>query len=114
MVKMNRFKPDTVHAPLTNITCPDPVRLKHVKARALSAFATIQKFMGQLPYEDLSADIFEMLREGIDLPEIRNEIYVATMKQMTNNPQIEAVGRAWQLLALCLLCFPPSYELEVS
>jgi hypothetical protein len=48
---------------------------------------------------------------GIEQPAIRTEIYVQLMKQLRNNPDARCEARAWQLLMLCLLTFPPDDDL---
>ena len=48
---------------------------------------------------------------GIEQPAIRTEIFVQLMKQLRNNPDARCEARAWQLLMLCLLSFPPDIDL---
>jgi myosin VIIa len=60
--------------------------------------------------------IQNVVKLGIGVPELRDEILVQVVRQCTENPadlknwDIIAV-RYWQLLAVCLSCFPPSKTL---
>jgi myosin-7 len=43
---------------------------------------------------------------------IADEIYLQLMKQMTENPKPESLARGWQLLCMCVGCFPPTRNFE--
>lgn len=54
----------------------------------------------------------EILRKGFTYKNIRDEIYLQIIKQLTNNPRSESIARGWQMLCMCVGTFPPSYEFE--
>ena len=54
----------------------------------------------------------EILTVGIEVAEIRDEIYCGIMKQLSSNPSKEATNHGWQLMFLCLATFAPSEGFE--
>jgi len=54
----------------------------------------------------------DILQKGLEIPELVDEIYMQTMKQLTNNPKPESIARGWQLMCMCVGTFPPSREFE--
>lgn len=54
----------------------------------------------------------EILRKGFTYKNMRDEIYIQIIKQLTNNPRSESIARGWQMLCMCVGTFPPSYEFE--
>jgi len=111
--RMTVFQREVIHSPLTDIYVNgNQERGDHVKAKVLAGFSTIQTFMGQRDASHLPSDLFELLRGCIKYPEMRTEIYIGLLKQMTKNPDFNAVRRAWNLMALFLTVFPPSPDFE--
>ena len=54
----------------------------------------------------------DILNKGLKRPALVDEIYVQICKQLTNNPKKESEYRGWQLLCMCVGCFPPTREFE--
>jgi len=54
----------------------------------------------------------DILIKGLEQPELVDEIYVQICKHLTNNPKPESVGRAWQIMCMCVGTFPPSSDFE--
>ena len=85
---------------------------------ALHLFKNILCYCGDRPGSGLYPAMLarEILDTGTDMPELRDEIYVQLMKQLTDNPREPlspvASKRGWNLVALCLSTFPPSDQLE--
>jgi len=102
-----------IHAPLTRTLAAVYVpRLKQIQPRLLEAFENIQKMMGQRATKRFPQRVEEILMAGMETPELRDELYIVIMKQCNLNPLPEAVAKAFELLALCLITFPPSPDLE--
>ena len=53
-----------------------------------------------------------ILTHGLEKPDLIDEIYVQICKHLTRNPKPESVGRAWQLMCMCVGTFPPSSDFE--
>lgn len=53
-----------------------------------------------------------LLDRGILRGELRDEIFVQVVKQLTENPSGESIFRGWQLMCVLLTTFPPSKNLE--
>jgi len=54
----------------------------------------------------------QCVQSGLEIPEIRDEIYIHLIKNITNNPDAKCALGCWDLMSLCFLTFPPSKELE--
>ena len=54
----------------------------------------------------------EILTVGIEVAEVRDEIYCGITKQLSGNPSKEATNHGWQLMFLCLATFAPSEGFE--
>jgi hypothetical protein len=100
------------HAPLTNLKCNDPREMKLKKKSVKICFETVQKFMGQRESKRLNWRINELLTLAHQDPVIRTDVYIGIIKQLTDNPERGCNGKAWELMAMCLLTFPPSSDFE--
>ncbi|KAJ3442131.1 myosin vii xv [Anaeramoeba flamelloides] len=56
--------------------------------------------------------IKRILQNGIDHPELRDEIYVQICKQTSRNPNPQSNLRGWGALCLVSQTFPPSEALK--
>ncbi|CAN0491645.1 unnamed protein product [Laminaria digitata] len=41
------------------------------------------------------------------MSEVRGELYVHAMKQLTKNPNPASMQRCWEVVTMLLTCFPP-------
>jgi uncharacterized membrane protein YgcG len=75
------------------------------------------KYMGQNKSTKLPLRTQQLMGDALRLPEIRSEVYIHILKQITENlhvkpPAAEQIPKAWELMALCLNIFPPSADFE--
>lgn len=49
-----------------------------------------------------------IIEQGIEREELRDEIFVQCMRQVTNNPHSEWTDRLWLLMCLTIVAFQPS------
>lgn len=63
---------------------------------------------GELKPEVELATIQAIVGHGIEREELRDEIFVQCIRQVTNCPQPEWTERIWLLLCLCIVAFQPS------
>lgn len=81
--------------------------------QAQKLFKHILRFMGDRRTEKRIVDVAVLIvTAGIQFKEIRDEIYVQIMKQLTHNSDEESSLRGWDLMHLCLTMFPPGSDLE--
>lgn len=104
---------------------------KQLRWDALQCFTHIQHIMGdkrrdasalRLSSETISApsawdtttieEARKLLAIGLGLPELRDEVYIQLMCQVTDNPSVISAYRGWQLLQVLLITVPPSPLLE--
>ncbi|KAH9248571.1 hypothetical protein BASA81_013755 [Batrachochytrium salamandrivorans] len=107
-----------ISTPLTK-TCARDAKLKKL---AVAANRTILAYCGDLVEMDLKSEfggdvcfaLHELLvcalkREA----ELRDELFLQTIKHLTENPRCNSRTRAWNVLALLLVSFPPSTTLDL-
>ena len=75
---------------------------------ALSVFKAVQGWMGDRVYSFPDSLALDILSQGVQEPQLRDEIYVQSIKQVRDNGKVESVVRGWQLLGLLSECFLPS------
>eukprot|EP00462_Mataza_sp_D1_P023215 CAMPEP_0175129960 /NCGR_PEP_ID=MMETSP0087-20121206/5753_1 /TAXON_ID=136419 /ORGANISM="Unknown Unknown, Strain D1" /LENGTH=1504 /DNA_ID=CAMNT_0016412149 /DNA_START=25 /DNA_END=4539 /DNA_ORIENTATION=- len=109
---MLSFQRQTLHSNMTQMSCADPKHLKFLKSKINQNFESVQKYMSQRNSSKLDKRIADLLSDSLENAEIRDEVYISLMKQIDSNPEPEAIPPAWELLALCLIVFPPSKEFE--
>lgn len=102
---MMKWSKHPVHASLTRI---NPLFAKE----AILINKNILGWMGEKAMSFPNMLAREVLEKGIQTPDIRDEIYVQCIKQVTENPNPQSVEKGWKLINMCLHCFPPSREFE--
>ena len=77
---------------------------------AVRIFREVLKYSrGELKTADAEVTaIQDIIRHGIEVEELRDEIYVQCVRQLTNNPCEEQNQRLWLLLCLVVVAFTPS------
>lgn len=78
---------------------------------ALKCFKYIYKVMDKV-IDNREEEIQNLLNKGIHHGELRDEIYVQIMKQLTDNPSRESTFKGWSLLCVVSIAFPPSKNFE--
>ena len=78
-----------------------------------SLFKDLTKFMkGELKGDAANVAIRNMITQGIEKVELRDEIYCQLIRQTTCNPNSEYCQRVWSLFSLCAVSFGPSHTLN--
>ena len=77
---------------------------------AVKVFREVLKYSrGELKTADAEVTTIQnIIRHGIEVEELRDEIYVQCLRQLTNNPCEEQIQRLWLLLCLVVVAFTPS------
>ena len=102
------FRKKDIERPLTIYTCDDNERVIELERKACAAFSSMLGYMGEKyhQYPELLAS--QILQDGIENEELRDEIYLQCMCQCTLNPDLKSAKRAWQLMSLLVKVFPPT------
>ena len=78
-----------------------------------SLFKDLTKFMkGELKGDAANVAIRNMIAQGIEKVELRDEIYCQLIRQTTCNPNNEYCQRVWSVFSLCAVSFGPSHTLN--
>eukprot|EP01114_Cavostelium_apophysatum_P016197 TRINITY_DN4552_c1_g1_i1.p1 TRINITY_DN4552_c1_g1~~TRINITY_DN4552_c1_g1_i1.p1 ORF type:complete len:1671 (-),score=460.55 TRINITY_DN4552_c1_g1_i1:15-4412(-) len=77
---------------------------------AMEIFNRVMSYMMSKTFESGTAQ--QILSNGLELPELRDEIYCQLVKQATRNPKAEHAWKIWELLTFCLSTFAPSPTLQ--
>lgn len=76
---------------------------------ACNIFKELNKYAKGDHKGDAEINIIQQIIElGIEREELRDEIFVQVIRQLTNNPSADQVERLWLLLCLVVVAFPPS------
>lgn len=54
----------------------------------------------------------DILQKGLEIYEMRDEVYLQIMKQLSSNPTADSIAKGWQVMCMCVSTFPPSQEFE--
>jgi len=87
--------------------------LSHIQKEALRVFKTIMCYMGDR--QNTTDPLFlakDVISKALEFTELRSEIYMEILKQLTNNPSSPSLEKGWMLLAICLDIFPPGKDFE--
>lgn len=90
---------DKIHESIT--------KLKDTKlnAKALECNTSIRVVMGDKVASNLMLEAQELLIKALKNPELKVEVYLQLMKQLSENSNPASVKKGWQLFALCLRTF---------
>ena len=74
---------------------------------ACNIFKDLVKYAkGELKGDPEVATIQQMIQLGLEREELRDEIYVQIVRQLTDNPHMDQTERLWLLLCLVVVAFP--------
>lgn len=100
---------NAIHTSLTSPSNPPHGFLKEAKRM----FKMIQMYMGDRQCDEIPLEVAKsIVTKGITTEIIRAEIYAQLVKQLTNNPNPSSKERGWELILMCLECFPPGSDME--
>ncbi|GMI47097.1 hypothetical protein TrCOL_g10716 [Triparma columacea] len=107
MDQMLQHSSDEMKTSLTKLVNADSLNLASLQ------FKNIMGYMGDRPsmYRDVFAD--EVVRIGLEYPDLQDETYCQLMKQLSHNPNRESSDRGWYLLEICVRKFPPGTALSM-
>lgn len=85
---------------------------KDMSKVAIQIHKDLLGYMGDkhMPFPAMLAQ--DVLRKGYEIPNIRDEIFLQIIKQLSTNPRAESVAKGWQLMCMCVSTFPPSPDFE--
>jgi len=101
-----RWQHEPIHTSLCLLADAEHRRL------AVKCFRDILAFMGDRPLARPMTLACELIDTCLATPELRDEVLLQLVKQLTGNPSVASVERGWVLLHLALAHFPPSEDLE--
>eukprot|EP00463_Aulacantha_scolymantha_P003594 TRINITY_DN4470_c0_g1_i1.p1 TRINITY_DN4470_c0_g1~~TRINITY_DN4470_c0_g1_i1.p1 ORF type:complete len:152 (+),score=19.39 TRINITY_DN4470_c0_g1_i1:818-1273(+) len=105
------WQKDKIHSPLCKYEhIVDKKLAKENKNKITDCFKYLMKYMGQRVSKSMTqvARGRQGVTEGLMHVGIRDELYIHIIKQVTQNIDSDAAKAGWDLMALCLLTFPPS------
>merc|ERR1712063_14816 len=102
---MMHWSKNPTHTSLTRVP-------PHLIKDSVIIFKNIMGFMGDRVMSFPNMLAREVLEKGIQEPDLRDEIYVQIIKQVTNNPNPSSTEKGWKVMNMSLNCFPPSREFE--
>ena len=102
------FRTTDLERPLCKYDLEDAAKTSEMEAKAKTTFSNMLGYMGEKyhQYPDLLAS--QIIQDGIEFEELRDEIYLQTMIQTIQNPNVKSARRAWQLMSLLVKVFPPT------
>ena len=79
---------------------------------ALKIHKCILGYCGEksMNYPDMLAQ--DILKTGVEYPDICDEIYMQICKHVTKNSNDDSKEKCWQLICMCVGTFPPSGEFK--
>ena len=109
---MKRWTRDTIHTSLTRLPSKECNKL------ACKAFKRLLVYCGDRTSDggDKAVGGYDVLRELLDIglqhKEVRDELFIQLMKQLTANPNTDSERRVWTAMYTALETFPPGSDLE--
>ena len=100
------FQADPIHTSLTHLPHSVP------KTAAIHAFDVFSRFVSETPPANIEKELAHVLRNGVQQPALRDEMYVQIIKQCTRNPSTTSTIRCWNVMDMLLSCFPPTEDFE--
>ena len=99
-----------IKKPLCKYDLDDNEKVIAMETKAVATFSNMLGYMGEKyhQYPELLAS--QIIQDGIDNPELCDEIYLQVVMQIINNSS-PSLKRSWQLMTLLTKTFPPSNAL---
>ncbi|KAJ2999522.1 hypothetical protein HDV02_002669 [Globomyces sp. JEL0801] len=104
--KMLVYQKDALGSPLLTLAQP----LHKDATRCFKLLLKILTAKGELI--NSINEIQQLLEKGIRTGSLRDEIFVQSIKQLTQNPYPDQIFRGWQMMSVLTSTFPPSTNLE--
>jgi hypothetical protein len=86
---------------------------------AVAQFKNILRYMGDAPASSTSkvsrSQMYyaqQLIEKAVNMPELRDEIYVQLCKQTNDNPNPQSLTKGWELFVMCAYSFPPTKDFE--
>ncbi|CAM9807016.1 unnamed protein product, partial [Hapterophycus canaliculatus] len=95
---------EPIHKSLTDVS--------GLKGEAKKQFKNLLGYCGDRKYQYPDPLIRDIVAKGVEMEQLRGELYVHAMKQLTKNPNPASVQRCWEMVTMLLTCFPPPKDLE--
>jgi hypothetical protein len=90
---------DHIHESLTKLSNPK------LNVKALECFTSIRVVMGDKIASNSMQEAKDLLVKVRKNPELKEEVYIQLMKQLTDNADPAKISKGWRLFALCLKNF---------
>ena len=88
--------------------------LKDQEARfAIQLHKSLLGYMGDVQMSFPATLAQDILEKGLKYHNLRDEIYVQLMKQLSTNPAADSIAKGWQVMCMCVSTFPPSAQFEL-
>lgn len=86
---------------------------------AVAQFKNILRYMGDAPASTTAkvarSQMYyaqQLIEKAVNMPELRDEIYVQLCKQTNDNPNPQSLTKGWELFVMCAYSFPPTKDFE--
>mmetsp|Transcript_24752 Transcript_24752/g.72588 ORF Transcript_24752/g.72588 Transcript_24752/m.72588 type:complete len:799 (-) Transcript_24752:82-2478(-) len=82
---------------------------KDLQTEAVQCFRNVTGFMGDRSSNKSNLEhCFKLINNMLQsMEDLRNEVFCQIAKQTKNNPSLDSTLAGWQLMVICLGCFPP-------
>ena len=105
-----RYRKRDIDRSMIIFSLDDSERVLELERKAVVAFSKLLGYMGEKNYHETSAQTLAsmILQDGIDNPELCDEIYLHCMVQCIENPDVLSCKHVWRLISLLVQHFSPS------